>query len=92
MKKVVMRPTTTVTTPSVTNNPCQPVKPVFGAFWKPKERRLPMICPAPSPQYQNENRGACSDLVYHWLLSSMRQGAIAASKMPRNMRHASRLR
>lgn len=50
----------------------------------------PRICPSPRPEYQILKRGAASDLVYHWLLMSIREGAMAASNMPRNILAANR--
>jgi hypothetical protein len=59
--------------------------------WKPYDTAPPMIWPRPRPRYQNEKRGACSDLVYHCEEIRMRLGPMVASKMPRKTREASRV-
>jgi hypothetical protein len=88
--KNVATPTKLVMTPRTMNINCHPLRLECCTCWKPKETMPPMIWPTPRPQYHKLNLGACSDLVYHWLLMSMRQGAIEASKMPRKMRATSR--
>lgn len=57
--------------------------------WKAYDSAPPTIWPRPRPRYQKEKRGACSDLVYHWLLMSMSEGPMVASKMPRKTRDTS---
>ena len=39
------------------------------------------VTAAPSPQHQNEKRGACSARVYHIPLRSVRRGVMAALKI-----------
>lgn len=91
--KSVARPMATVTHPKVMNMIRHPASPVPGATcWKPYEIAPPMIWPKPSPQYQKENLGACSDLVYHCELIRSSEGPIVASKMPRKTRETRSVR
>lgn len=83
--QAVPRPIMTVTQPRVTNMAFQPLKEAPVTCWKANDIRPPMIWAAPRLVYQNANLGACSDLVYHWLLINVRDGPIEASKMPKNI-------
>jgi len=88
INSVVRMPITTVTSPRLRNIIRHPESADDAGVmsWKAYDTAPPRIWPIPRPRYQNEKRGACSDLVYHWLLMRINDGPMVASKIPRNTR------